>query len=727
MERYKYFLFGYLWIFLVILQQDIWPTTAEETTLTPVMESKTTLRPFQVDGSKNHVYSTQKSQIPAHRAKTIATYDITMKITAPPIITRRRPIITRKVLKTTKKPITAKQAITTPKIPQTTKLVPVVTRAHATSTPVPVTSAHGDSVGSDGVRVLYHCSFELNENCRFRQDTRDELDWVVERDPSPSSTSNGRFAHLTPRKSIGKPGPIGGRARIATPYIEAPEGYVDLSFLYHIFNSNPELVEGILNVFACQKQLVWSSSASWGNHWFKADIKITCNEGFRIIFEGFIGGVNIDIAIDDVSVTGPQKPKTVPTTKLLTTEDFTTDGYELSTTPFSGPSIEPPMVTPHSNDTDPGTDTKIAPVTAVSLVAVSVGLFVTTVVMLIVSLVIHARVCSKRSKYPAHIIYHGPEFFNRGTDGDPTGYMTLNFRDGISSRSGTGTGTEVLTLSDRQSDPTPIDRSSWEQVIMRDMIPVRRESKTFPIMKEIKHLLEAVHMRRIRTLSAHLSTAEVETLRRQFTPDNTQDTTQDSGTQEHDRTRSTVALDRTASSIRPLSEISEHFYYSLFPDPNKRPDLVRPDSGLSGLGQFNNGFDSADGGSRPTTGPHRKLGRSVSRPLSSPNMSAPRTSSESRPRKDSPKGSDSSSPEVARGIRGKEHIYGKARPRPKSPVDDIEIIDETKEEEEHEVTGNGDHGEGGETGSLAPEQTEMVENEIYEPYSGDVESDAQSN
>ena len=32
------------------------------------------------------------------------------------------------------------------------------------------------------------------------------------------------------------------------------------------------------------------------------------NSLLQIIFQGFIGGVNIDIAIDDVAVTGPQKP-----------------------------------------------------------------------------------------------------------------------------------------------------------------------------------------------------------------------------------------------------------------------------------------------------------------------------------------------------------------------------------------------------------------------------------
>ena len=337
-----------------------------------------------------------------------------------------------------------------------------------------------------------------------------------------------------------------------------------------------------------------------------------------------------------------------------------------------------------------------------------------------------------RARYPAHIIYHGPEYFNRGTDGDPTAYMTLNFREGTpSSQSGTGTGTEVLTLSDRHSGPTPIDRSSWEQVIMRDMKPVRRESKTFPIMKEIKHLLEAVHMRRIRTLSAHLSRAEVETLRRQFTPDNTQDTTQDSGT--HERTRSTVALERTESSIRPLSEISEHFYYSLFPDPRNRPDRIRPDSGLSGLSQFNNGFENENGkGSRPLSSGSRgsrSLRRSASRPISSPGFGS-RSVSYSRPR-DVPRelASSESSPEAARG---------KDKEQAKLPAEDIEIIDETHEEEETDTTKKvefeeedtlqGDEEEEPcETDSLAPETTEMVDNEIYEPYSGDVESDAQSN
>ena len=84
-------------------------------------------------------------------------------------------------------------------------------------------------------------------------------------------------------------------------------------------------------------------------------------------------------------------------------------------------------------------------------------------------------------------------------------------------------------------------------------------------MRELKNLLHAVHMRRIRTLSQHLSVAEIEMLRHQLSGRSSATTQQDVP---HDRTMSTILLDTSASTIRPMSEISEHFYYSLFPDPN---------------------------------------------------------------------------------------------------------------------------------------------------------------
>ena len=48
----------------------------------------------------------------------------------------------------------------------------------------------------------------MNEKCHFLQDTRDELDWQIERDPIPSSTSNGEGqAHIGPAQLIQKPTP----------------------------------------------------------------------------------------------------------------------------------------------------------------------------------------------------------------------------------------------------------------------------------------------------------------------------------------------------------------------------------------------------------------------------------------------------------------------------------------------------------------------------------------
>ncbi len=51
---------------------------------------------------------------------------------------------------------------------------------------------------------------------------------------------------------------------------------------------------------------------------------------------------------------------TVPTTKLITTDDWSSDDYEFSTTPL--PSYEPPFGSPGINETDVGT--KIDPGTA---------------------------------------------------------------------------------------------------------------------------------------------------------------------------------------------------------------------------------------------------------------------------------------------------------------------------------------------------------------------------
>lgn len=46
----------------------------------------------------------------------------------------------------------------------------------------------------------------MNEKCYFLQDTRDELDWQIERDPIPSTTSNGE-GQIGPAQLIQKPSP----------------------------------------------------------------------------------------------------------------------------------------------------------------------------------------------------------------------------------------------------------------------------------------------------------------------------------------------------------------------------------------------------------------------------------------------------------------------------------------------------------------------------------------
>ncbi|XP_041484820.1 uncharacterized protein LOC121431346 isoform X2 [Lytechinus variegatus] len=429
---------------------------------------------------------------------------------------------------------------------------------------------------------LIHCNFEQLDLCPFEQDPTDELDWDLYHSPPLSPLLHGPYPDHTYGKVIGHyarlaspPNVTGGDARIMTPNLKLTDGVAELSFYYHMFDPIPSDFKGTINVYGCNRDLVWSRSVNLGNFWVKATIKLSCDSPFRIIFEGVIGAKDSDLAIDDVDVTD-RFNRTKPTAGKPMDPRGTEPG---GITPRSSNGASTGSITlyPHGElpPVGPGTE-DVDPDIALSLVTVAVALFAATCLMLLVTVIIHYKVCNQRRKnhYPSHIVYHGPSYYNRDverTGNEREGYMTLNF-DG-SRASSSGTTTELLNMSDRHDMPSKNgDRISLASITRtsslsepRPRLPTRRESRTFPIVRELKNLLHAVHMRRIRTLSQHLSVAEIEMLRHELSSRSTTPAHPDVS---HDRTMSTILLDTSASTIRPMSEISEHFYYSLFPDPN---------------------------------------------------------------------------------------------------------------------------------------------------------------
>ncbi|XP_022093156.1 uncharacterized protein LOC110980610 isoform X2 [Acanthaster planci] len=384
---------------------------------------------------------------------------------------------------------------------------------------------------------------------------------------------SGHFAHLVAKDNT----QTSGHARIMSPEITMPDSVeADLTFFYHLWNFKGRPSAGRLKVFVCEGQdLVFTATASLGSVWMKAEVRIKCNGTFRIIFEGFIGGKDIEIAIDDVNVTVSNG--TPPTVQPHTTWNT---GNESNATTTSLPTT---MTSAGPSNPEPGPegpDTGVDPETAVSLVVIALVLFAATCFMLLVTLMIHIRFRSKRRRRGR---FHEPftfgsEFFNRHSmdPSEATAYMTLNFPPSSTS----GSGLEFLSMSERRScdardskrskpsDGAQSKRSSGlhasaesirrSAYTRRSTGGQRRQSRTFPVSKELKNLLESVQMRRFRTLSQHMSVADVETLRRTLS-------SQGETAPNSDRTVSTVLLDATASSLRKMSDMSDHFYYSLFP------------------------------------------------------------------------------------------------------------------------------------------------------------------
>lgn len=158
-------------------------------------------------------------------------------------------------------------------------------------------------------------------------------------------------------------------------------------------------------------------------------------------------------------------------------------------------------------------------------------------------------------------------------------HLNLNGRRASAS---TTTGTEFLTLSDRGGSNKSQDRSSFSSFSgsrPTTRLLGRRTSRTFPGVQDIKNFIHDIHFRRIRTFSSHVTAAELDVVRRRLETSNRIHS-------HRDRTTSTILLERSGSSIRPGSDISEHFYYSLFPEPNPEDYPIDSESSRSSLVDF---------------------------------------------------------------------------------------------------------------------------------------------
>ncbi|XP_066271847.1 fibropellin-1-like [Branchiostoma lanceolatum] len=160
-------------------------------------------------------------------------------------------------------------------------------------------------VGSHCSYGIGSCDFEEPlSNYNYLQDDTDDFDWTVvsvaSRRPSTDHTiGTGSYAYIG---STG--GSSGDKARLLSPSLSATAASC-VQFWYYMSGAGV----ASLNVYTRQQQqqnvLVANITGDQGDQWRMKEVELVSNSDYVIVFEGIKGtGLNGDIAIDDISVTG---------------------------------------------------------------------------------------------------------------------------------------------------------------------------------------------------------------------------------------------------------------------------------------------------------------------------------------------------------------------------------------------------------------------------------------
>ncbi|XP_043546352.1 MAM and LDL-receptor class A domain-containing protein 1 isoform X2 [Chiloscyllium plagiosum] len=169
---------------------------------------------------------------------------------------------------------------------------------------------------SQFVNIPGSCSFDsttsrsLLTECSLMQRTDDDFDWTIASKSSTAGTGpvsdhtpgvGGMFLYIN--SAAQREGDI---AKIATTQpFPASVGVCRLRFWYYIYGSKEM---GTLKIYSAGEHgmplLMWSVTGNKEDNWIYANVIISNNYPFNILFEAEVGGDDLtDIAIDDISFT----------------------------------------------------------------------------------------------------------------------------------------------------------------------------------------------------------------------------------------------------------------------------------------------------------------------------------------------------------------------------------------------------------------------------------------
>ncbi|XP_030629325.1 zonadhesin, partial [Chanos chanos] len=150
-----------------------------------------------------------------------------------------------------------------------------------------------------------NCNFDRDE-CGWEQLVQDSFDWTRWSGSTPTDHSGPTGDHTTGSGHYmyteGDGVYHGDSARMISPLCQAP-GTHCLSFWYHMFGQATAMK---LSVYLIEHETytkIWTKSDNQGDLWHKAEVQVTAEGPFQVVFEGRRGTSEFsDVAIDDISL-----------------------------------------------------------------------------------------------------------------------------------------------------------------------------------------------------------------------------------------------------------------------------------------------------------------------------------------------------------------------------------------------------------------------------------------
>ncbi|KAI8780792.1 MAM and LDL-receptor class A domain-containing protein 2, partial [Biomphalaria glabrata] len=174
-----------------------------------------------------------------------------------------------------------------------------------------------DITVTDGYCIEYggQCDFESYDLCGYTQDSTDDFDWIRTQGPTPDNNTGPTQDHTygTPLgfylyTSSAPPHNRGEKARLISPTM-MPTSAQCLTFYYNMFGQTMGTLNIYLKSLSGLSSLVWSTSGQLLIDWLPAQVTLSNPVNFQLVFEGVLGGLTSDMAIDDISFKpGPCKP-----------------------------------------------------------------------------------------------------------------------------------------------------------------------------------------------------------------------------------------------------------------------------------------------------------------------------------------------------------------------------------------------------------------------------------